>query len=442
MTFANTSTGSAPLTYAWNFGDPSSGSNNISTLQNPVHTYNPGTYSVTLTATNAAGSNVMTRPSYITVAAPPGSRFQAITPTRVLDSRSNVGLNGVFHADAARTFVVADGTPIPTNAVAVTGNLTVTGQTKAGYVVLAPAAGGATSTLNFPVGDTRANGVTVALGSGGTLNAVYKAKAGATTHLVFDVTGYYTNSASGSRFHSISPTRVLDSRVNNGLNGVFSANTARTFTVADGTPIPANAVAVTGNLTVTGQTKAGYVVLAPAAGGSTSTLNFPVGDTRANTVTIPLSASGTLSATYVAKAGATAHLIFDVTGYFLAGSSGASFYPLAPQRVLDSRSNVGLNGVFHADAARTFVVADGTPIPTNAVAVTGNLTVTGQTKAGYVVLAPAAGGATSTLNFPVGDTRANGVTVALGSGGTLNAVYKAKAGATTHLVFDVTGYFR
>ena len=67
------------------------------------------------------------------------------------------------------------------------------------------------------------------------------------------------------------------------------------------------------------------------------------------------------------------------------------------------------------------MVADGTPIPTNAVAVTGNLTVTGQTKAGYIVLAPAAGGATSTLNFPVGDTRANGVTVALGSGGTLNA---------------------
>ena len=64
-------------------------------------------------------------------------------------------------------------------------------------------------------------------------------------------------------------------------------------------------------------------------------------------------------------------------------------------------------------------MADGTPIPTNAVAVTGNLTVTGQTKAGYIVLAPAAGGATSTLNFPVGDTRANGVTVALGTGGTL-----------------------
>ncbi len=442
VTFTNTSTGTAPLTYAWNFGDPGSGANNTSTLANPIHTYNPGNYSVTLTVTNVAGTDTRTRTNYISVAPPPGSRFQSIAPTRVLDSRVNIGLSGVFRANTARTFTVADGTPVPTNAVAVTGNLTVTGQTKAGYIVLAPAAGGSTSTLNFPVGDTRANGVTVALGAGGSLNAVYKAAAGATTHLVFDVTGYFTSATGGARFHSIAPTRVLDSRVDLGLSGVFRANVARTFKVADGTPVPANAVAVTGNLTVTGQTKAGYIVLAPAAGGSTSTINFPVGDTRANSVTIPLGSSGTLNAVYKAAAGGRTHLVFDVTGYFLAGSSGASYFPLAPQRVLDSRVNIGLSGVFRANTARTFTVADGTPVPTNAVAVTGNLTVTGQTKAGYIVLAPAAGGSTSTLNFPVGDTRANGVTVALGAGGSLNAVYKAAAGATTHLVFDVTGYFR
>ncbi len=384
----------------------------------------------------------MTRTDYIHVDPPPGSRFHALDPVRVLDSRSNVGLNGVFHANAARTFTVADGTPVPTNAVAVTGNLTVVGQTRGGYVVLAPAAGGSTSTINFPAGDTRANAVTVALGSGGTLNAVYKAKAGATTHLVFDVTGYFTPSTDGSRFHELDPVRVLDSRSNVGLNGVFHANAARTFTVADGTPVPTNAVAVTGNLTVVGQTRGGYVVLAPAAGGSTSTINFPAGDTRANAVTVALGSGGTLNAVYKAKAGATTHLVFDVTGYFLEGPTGASYFPLAPERSLDTRSHVGLNGVFHANAARTFTVADGTPVPTNAVAVTGNLTVVGQTRGGYVVLAPAAGGSTSTINFPAGDTRANAVTVALGSGGTLNAVYKAKAGATTHLVFDVTGYFR
>ena len=192
--FSNTSTGTAPLTYAWDFGD-----GGTSTEATPTHTYNPGTWTVTLTATNAAGSNTMTRNNYIHVDAPPGSRFHALDPVRVLDTRSHVGLNGVFHANTARTFTVADGTPIPTNAVAVTGNLTVTGQTSGGFVVLAPAAGGSTSTINFPAGDTRANAVTVALGSGGTLNAVYKAKAGATTHLVFDVTGYFTQSSDGSR---------------------------------------------------------------------------------------------------------------------------------------------------------------------------------------------------------------------------------------------------
>ena len=200
VTFDNTSTGTAPLTYAWDFGD-----GGTSTAVEPSHTYNPGTYTVKLTATNAAGSNVMTRTDYIVVDAPPGSRFFPLTPTRVLDSRSNVGANGVFRANTPRNFVVADGTPVPADAVAVTGNLTVTGQSKAGYVVLAPAAGATTSSLNFPKGDTRANGVTVALGPGGRLNATYVATAGATTHLIFDVTGYYTTSGSGSRFHAADP---------------------------------------------------------------------------------------------------------------------------------------------------------------------------------------------------------------------------------------------
>ena len=42
--------------WLWNFGDPSSGSNNFSTLQNPTHTYlTAGTYAVTLRATNSHG---------------------------------------------------------------------------------------------------------------------------------------------------------------------------------------------------------------------------------------------------------------------------------------------------------------------------------------------------------------------------------------------------
>ena len=48
---------------------------------------------------------------------------------------------------------------------------------------------------------------------------------------------------------------------------------------------------------------------------------------------------------------------------------------------------------------------------------------------------------TSTINFPMGDIRANGVTVPLASGG-LDAMYwSAKTTDTVNVIFDVTGYF-
>ena len=60
--FTDTSTG-APTSRSWNFGD-----GNTSSVQNPVHTYTSiGRYNVTLTATNSAGSDTLTRYRYITV---------------------------------------------------------------------------------------------------------------------------------------------------------------------------------------------------------------------------------------------------------------------------------------------------------------------------------------------------------------------------------------
>ena len=112
--------------------------------------------------------------------------------------------------------------------------------------------------MNFPLGDSRANGVTVALGAGGTLSATYLAPAGATTDFIFDVTGYFVPDASGATYVPLTPARLLDTRVANGLTGTFGANTPRTFQVSGRGGVPANATAVTGNLTVTGQSTAGY----------------------------------------------------------------------------------------------------------------------------------------------------------------------------------------
>jgi len=160
---------------------------------------------------------------------------------------------------------------------------------------------------------------------------------------------------------------------------------------------------------------------------------------------VSLGAGGSLSVTYAAStSGPTAHVIFDVTGYFTHDLSGPKYVPLTPGRILESRDGTGgLSGPFRSHIARTFAVTGHGGVPAGAIAVTGNLTVTQQTRLGFLFMGPIAmnNPTSSTLNFPMGDDRANAVTVQLGSG-TLSVTYAAPTlGPTTHVIFDVTGYF-
>ena len=136
---------------------------------------------------------------------------------------------------------------------------------------------------------------------------------------MFDVTGYFVPDASGATYVPLSPSRVLDTRVGNGLSGPFPMGVPRTVQVSGRGGVPLTATAVTGTLTVTQQTAAGYVYLGPdpIPSPTSSTLNFPLGDNRATGVTVALSPTGSLSATYVAASGGSTHLVFDVTGYFV-----------------------------------------------------------------------------------------------------------------------------
>ena len=61
--------GSVPITgWSWDFGDPASGAANTSSLQNPSHTYSSvGSYTVTLTATNAGGGDVVVKAGVVNV---------------------------------------------------------------------------------------------------------------------------------------------------------------------------------------------------------------------------------------------------------------------------------------------------------------------------------------------------------------------------------------
>jgi len=134
-------------------------------------------------------------------------------------------------------------------------------------------------------------------------------------------TGYYTADSSGSTYHALGATRLVDSRIGLGVSSKLKAGVARTFQVTGHGGVPSDAVAVTGNLTMTGETASGllFVGPVPTSHPSSWTLDVPHGQTLSGDVTVPLAASGkpgSLSVTYTGPTGATANVIFFVTGYY------------------------------------------------------------------------------------------------------------------------------
>ena len=74
VVFSDASTG-APTAWLWTFGDGTT-----SALQNPSHSYAAGTYTVSLKATNAGGSNTLTKTAYVTVNPPQSGGSLVLAP--------------------------------------------------------------------------------------------------------------------------------------------------------------------------------------------------------------------------------------------------------------------------------------------------------------------------------------------------------------------------
>ena len=96
--FSSSATGTDPLTYAWNFGDGATG-----TGMSPTHAYaRPGTYTVTLNVSNAAGRD--SRTTTVTVNAPPPAPVDNCANITELNS-AYFDLNASTLTDAARRVV-------------------------------------------------------------------------------------------------------------------------------------------------------------------------------------------------------------------------------------------------------------------------------------------------------------------------------------------------
>jgi uncharacterized repeat protein (TIGR01451 family) len=119
-------------------------------------------------------------------------------------------------------------------------------------------------------------------------------------------------------FHTVTPCRVLDTRLPDGpLGGPSLGGPDRSFVLAGTCGIPATARAVSANITVTGPASQGHLSLYPAGFGLplVSSINFRAGQTRANNVTLPLGTGGAITV-QAALIGGTVHFILDVNGYY------------------------------------------------------------------------------------------------------------------------------
>ena len=104
VSFSDLSTG-APTVWSWTFGD-----GGTATTQNPSHTYTvAGSYNVSLTATNAQGSDTATKTGYITVTEP-GTGTTTMHVGAMAVTRAKSGPNYFGSCDV--TVVDGDGLPV------------------------------------------------------------------------------------------------------------------------------------------------------------------------------------------------------------------------------------------------------------------------------------------------------------------------------------------
>ncbi|MFD9127287.1 right-handed parallel beta-helix repeat-containing protein, partial [Kitasatospora sp. NPDC059571] len=141
-----------------------------------------------------------------------GSVFTPAGPTRLLDTRSKVGVATTTAVAPGGTvdLQVAGVAGVPASGVtAVTMNVTVTATTAPGYLTVYPHGDAVptASNLNWVAGQTVPNLVTVPVKDG---KVSFRNSSPGTVHLVADLAGYY--GAKGSVFTSAGPTRLLDTR--------------------------------------------------------------------------------------------------------------------------------------------------------------------------------------------------------------------------------------
>jgi len=360
--------------------------------------------------------------------------IEPIHPVRLLDTRDGTG-SAIGALPAGQSIDV--NVPPPTSRQIPTGvilNVTATAAIAAGFVTVWAAGRPrpVASCLNFVPGEDVPNLVAAELGADGAISLYNSAGA---THLVADLVAY-VGSSPGGTFIPVEPFRLLDTRA---ADEPLVAGATRRIAVAGQGGVLAHGVSgVIANVTVTEPTAPGYLTVWPAGDERplASNLNFKARQTVPNMVVAKL---GDGAIDVVASAG-SAHVVIDVIGVLVNGSTGAQLHTTTPTRILDTRDDTGGGPRLGPGTTLDLAVGGVAGVPNDAQAVVINLTAAQPDSVGWVTVWPAgqARPATSSLNLTAGRDVANLVVAMLGVDGVVK-LYNSRG--TTDLVADLVGWF-
>jgi len=358
----------------------------------------------------------------------------------MLDTRSSGGKLG---PGGSMNLAIAGTNGVPANASAVILNVTAVDESTAGFFTLYPTGAKlpTASNLNWVAGETVPNLVSVGLGAGGKVT-IYNGLGMADA--VIDLEGYFAPSSGGSagQFVPVVPARITDTRASSGQPNhglTLTAGTTLKVQVTGVGGIPASGVtAVVLNTTVTDTTTAGFLTVFPTGASVplASNLNWMAGVTVPNRVIVPIGTGGQVS--FFNGLG-SADVIVDINGYFTDGSgTGASFVPLTPSRILDTR--MGGSPLAGPGTMLVTVAGKGGVPASGAKAVVLNVTVVNPTTASALTVWPADASqpTSSDLNFTAGQTVPNLVVVKLSANGQIDIF---NAFGTTNVIVDVVGWY-
>lgn len=343
----------------------------------------------------------------------PPSGFLPVGPIRVADTRE-----GPQRVSAGGTLVVDLSEHLPDDANAVAVYAAAVDPAARGFLTVHDCGPRpAISSVNHSAGRTRGAVAISAVSSAGQV-CVY---ARSETDVVVDLQGVFV-ADTGLRLDPVEPpVRLLDTRAE-------PAGAASTIEI----PVTGSGALVV-SISAIGGERPGFVTATDCSGGgrtpSVATVNHGAHEIVAGSAFVEIGDRDSICV-YVRS---DADLTVDLTGR-LSPDGALRFRPVVPTRTIDTRDATG--GWFPVQGAGQTI--DARVAPDRAEAVSGTLTLVAPASDGHL-RAWGCGDlpATSNVNAPSSDVRANAVTTGLAPGGRL-CVFARSRGDT---VFDTTGWW-